>query len=520
MQTNFRDYDWSRSLDENLGRETIAQGSRLATFQGGPDSLTSQALKGENPIITTPVLVGKPEGDSNLIPWIVRGYGRIKSVLHWEDLEPVERFRDALRPYVKGTEKTILTEGELDGFGVDVDVSTPSAMADEIAKLEIFANAEVSKLRPDSIGSSPRDIAAAFFATVTVPFVLFDGTKEEARKLAWSDVAQETVTMADQLARLRVLSGRNWRRSTIAQDLKVSPGRVSHYQGYLAACSSDGLVRKEKKNKASEVVTAGEIVRVAPAMDTLIRVHMGVPKHEKLPKGKTPVSFDRLGGPRYLGFMASKGSMTVDDQLAGIARAAGDEQTPADIETLSEPNMVALARAIDGKDLLDALDAIRAEAEQAELSQEELDRREAAKTAPDTPQSTAPSIASIQRLFSVERWGEDDNGKAITPHPYRAMFLQIGLLVHGHIAPEQFLIDSASVKRQAKPPYAAGSANVPVEAGETVQTLAKLSEQAAKKAAASKAAQEKEAARLAAQEAKKNEAALAEANAALASAQS
>src|SRR5690606_19772815 len=87
---NFTNFDWSRALRQNLGRNTLTQGSRTKVYVGGPDSFIEQAMRGDKPAITTPILAKRPDDEGN-VDFIVRGYGRVTSIQEWMRHTPEQR---------------------------------------------------------------------------------------------------------------------------------------------------------------------------------------------------------------------------------------------------------------------------------------------------------------------------------------------------------------------------------------------------------------------------------------------
>lgn len=488
----FHELNFETALTKNLGRDVRTQGERLGVYNGGPDNLCYRALCGYLPAIDNAVTIGTPDEEGN-VPFIVRGYGRVRSALEWQRKSPLERVKDALAaqlPASKGGESIKLTPGEIKEL----------KSIDDLPKMTVMLAAN----RPDD-WAEPQAIIDAFSADVEVPLVEFDGTEAEARDAAWADVAIQEATLADKFERFLFLRAQGKRQNVIATDLKVDPSRVSHFRSY-ANCLDGDQRTITVTGPDGEPENVSVVCSVHDAMDAVIRAHMA-----GLGKGRS-ASFDRLGDDKHLGYLGKGKGVSELEQLNLLVSAwqqtnedAKVHPTPETVDAWSAneqgDKLVQFAGEIDGGILTKLIAEHVSAAAMAELRESDPEAAaaiEAQQNAPDTPQGNAPSVASIRALFSHDRWAEDG---ANVPHPYSEVFLLVGLFACGHISAEEFLQRSAETKK-GRGKYAEGSAKVPSEVADATKYYSEVVKAEQRKAEAEAKRAERERRKAEAQAAK------------------
>ena len=210
-------YDWEQSLGMNLGREFVSQGDRLTVYH----EFQTEALQGKKPRIVTPLLVIPPANgeDDDVIPAIAKGYGRVKSVLKWNEQTPLERLKAALLNFRATGLKNVENKRSVSRETIESITSI-----DEVVGL---VDISVKKM-----GVDPAAIVAAFKEEVSLPIIWFEGSVDQARYEAIRDnVSQQKTTVADNLMIYgEEIDKPGVNNAMVADLLGVEPARVSKYK--------------------------------------------------------------------------------------------------------------------------------------------------------------------------------------------------------------------------------------------------------------------------------------------------
>ena len=233
-------YDWSQT--KNVARDEISQGDRLKVFR----HFLSMAIAGVVPYIMTSLKVSRPDAN-NAIEYSVRGFGRIRSVLHWNSLNPVERIQEALREY--------------HGAGKGYDFMIADDVVEKLKSLDDIDGLPNKDKLADrvkgavDVADGLAKIKAAFGTRVKLPVDWSDQPFEEAVREGVTDRdIRENGTVADRLKSYADLAGFGDTKGEIARQMGLAPSRITTFAKW---------------------VSLRNIHRISDSLDTLLRLHNG-----------------------------------------------------------------------------------------------------------------------------------------------------------------------------------------------------------------------------------------------------
>ena len=404
-------YQWP---EENLARADIAQGPRLGVFR----NLLQMAGQGQKPIIRTTLEIGRPSSDKT-VPYIIAGWGRVASVLHWEALTPDERLQEYLYWYRSDAKG----DGKETPARADLPVSFEQRQRITVETLTKFEEFSQEKTKID-----PAAVVDAFRSEVTLPCIMFDLSKAVAKRNAMSDlIDRDAHCIADCLdyyADTILLPGVT--KASIAMDVRQTAAAITWYAKYHDAKVDKGLT---------------------PTMQRVFYLHNGQDRSNKdrLSFEKTMKLF-KIGnrsnktakiknekGHGICEFSLDEQDIVLNSALAAVHKSAGHTGDAPDISTASDRDL----GNIQFTDVRDACKVLRqpVAAVSVDGKPQEVD-----KTKP-APADQRPSHATLLAFVQAERFDGTPIEGAIKP---------MREFAYGHISPAQCADDLTQFRVDGK----------------------------------------------------------------------